>query len=223
MVALRPGVAPADFAPDSRAAAGARAQFGLGDGPLVLCLSRLVPRKGQDVLIRAWPQVAAAHPEARLVIAGSGKYGRKLRALAKASPAGAAITFTGRVDVADMPGLYAAAAVFAMPCRSRRFGMEVEGLGIVYLEAQAAGVPAVVGRSGGAPESVAEGETGYVVDGRAPGDVASRLVELLDDPTRAAAMGAAGRRRVERDWDWRTRYETLRALLSPDAPASPPE
>jgi phosphatidylinositol alpha-1,6-mannosyltransferase len=218
MARLSPGVDGPGFGRRAAppAPAEARAAFGLGDGPLVLCVSRLVPRKGQDRLIEGWPSVVAAHPKARLVIAGSGPYEARLRAMVAASraPAGS-IVMTGRVGDRQLPGLYGAASVFAMPCRSGLRGLDVEGLGIVFLEAQAAGVPVVAGRSGGAPDAVLEGETGFVVDGRTPGPAAARIVELLDGPARATAMGAAGRDWVGREWDWQSRYESLARLLRP--------
>jgi phosphatidylinositol alpha-1,6-mannosyltransferase len=216
MVRLTPAVTPAAFATAAGTGTDAEAvreRYGIGPGPVVLCVSRLVPRKGQDRLIVGWAQVVRAHPEARLVIAGGGPYEQQLRDLAATSPAAHRITLTGRVPDADLPGLYQAASVFAMPCRSRHLGLEVEGLGIVYLEAQAAGLPVVVGDSGGAPDAVLEGETGFVVDGSGPGEAADRIIELLDDPARAARMGAAGRSWVRECWDWQTRYADLCRLL----------
>ncbi|MDR3107831.1 MAG: glycosyltransferase family 4 protein [Bifidobacteriaceae bacterium] len=194
---------------------GAEPSLEFGSGPLVLCVSRLVPRKGQDQLIRAWPTVTASHPEAKLVIGGTGPYESKLRRLAAASPAAGSIILAGRIPDCQLADLYRSATVFAMPCRSRALGLEVEGLGIVYLEAAAAGLPVVAGASGGAPDAVLPGQTGHVVDGRRWQPSAARIIELLDDPAGAAAMGAAGRDWVRRDWDWQTRYETLSALLHP--------
>ncbi|MCL2787082.1 MAG: glycosyltransferase family 4 protein [Micrococcales bacterium] len=191
----------------------ARARHGLGEGPVVLSVSRLVPRKGQDRLIELWPSVVAVHPEARLVIVGTGSYEETLLEMAEASAASSSIVLTGRLPDADLADLYAAAAVFAMPCRSRLGGLEVEGLGIVFLEAQAAGVPVVVGRSGGAPEAVIDGETGLVVDPGDLGAIRGAVLELLGDPERAARMGAAGRAWVTSSWTWDARYEVLAGLL----------
>ncbi|MDR1187105.1 MAG: glycosyltransferase family 4 protein [Bifidobacteriaceae bacterium] len=217
MARLAPGVnlpsEPQELPMDDAAGSAARAALGLGGGPAVLCLSRLVRRKGQDQLIRGWPRVAASHPDATLVIAGTGPDERRLRRLAAESPAAGSIVLTGAVPTERMAGLYQAASVFAMPCRSRLFGLEVEGLGIVYLEAQAASVPVIVGDSGGAPEAVLPGETGFLVDGRDWRPAAARIIELLDNPSRAVAMGAAGRQWIERDWGWQSRYETLARLL----------
>ena len=108
---------------------------------------------------------------------------------------------------------YAAGDVFAMPCRTRRGGLDVEGLGIVYLEASAAGLPVVGGDSGGAPDAILEGETGYVVPGRDTGALAERLVALLTDPATARAMGDKGRAWIEREWSWDLMAARLRSLL----------
>ena len=123
------------------------------------------------------------------------------------------VVLAGPVAVGELPAHYAAGDVFAMPCRTRRGGLDVEGLGMVYLEAAACGKPVVAGTSGGAPETVREGETGHVVDPRSPAAVARVLNELLDDPDRARAMGAAGRQWVEQRWSWATIAETFDHLL----------
>ena len=112
------------------------------------------------------------------------------------------IRFTGTVPAADLPGYYAAGDVFAMPCRTRLGGIDVEGLGIVFLEASATGLPVVAGASGGAPDAVRHGETGLVVDGADTAEVAAALVELLGDPERARKLGAGGRDWVTREWSW---------------------
>lgn len=196
-----------------------RRELGLGERPLVLCVSRLVPRKGQDTLVRALPLVRRTVPDATLLIVGSGPYGRTLRRLARAQrarhglPEGA-IVFAGPREHAELPPYYAAADVFAMPCRTRRLGLEAEGLGIVYLEAAAAGLPVLAGDSGGAPDAVRDGETGYVVDGRDVGAVADRLTALLADPAAAAVLGAKGRAWVREEWSWDASARRLRELLS---------
>jgi len=191
-----------------------RDRHGLGDAPVCVCVSRLVPRKGQDVLIRAWPSVVAQVPDARLLLVGGGSYERRLRRLAAASPAADRITLTGEVPWADLPGHYAAGDVFAMPCRTRWLGLDLEALGVVFLEAAATGLPVVAGRSGGSPETVEQGATGLVVDGRKADQVGPAVAGLLADPARARAMGAAGRRRVEAEFAWpavAARFEKLLA------------
>jgi phosphatidylinositol alpha-1,6-mannosyltransferase len=125
---------------------------------------------------------------------------------------------TGSVPSAELAEHYAAGDVFAMPCRTRNRGLDVEGLGIVYLEASASGLPVIAGDSGGAPDAVREGETGYVVSGRDVDQVADRIVQLLVNSDLARAFGAAGRAWVERDWGWDVVAARLGALLDPDVP-----
>ena len=132
----------------------------------MVCLSRLVPRKGQDVLIKALPSIRRRVDGAALVIVGGGPYLETLRGLADECGVADHVTFTGAVPGDELPAHHALADVFAMPCRTRGGGMDVEGLGIVFLDASATGVPVVAGDSGGAPEAVQHNETGLVVDGR---------------------------------------------------------
>ncbi len=132
---------------------------------MVVCVSRLVPRKGQDTLIRAMPRILAREPDAVLLIVGGGPYEKDLRKLAYETGVADSVRFTGAVPWAELPAHYGAGDVFAMPCRTRRGGLDVEGLGIVYLEASATGLPVVAGDSGGAPDAVLDGETGWVVRG----------------------------------------------------------
>jgi phosphatidyl-myo-inositol dimannoside synthase len=212
MAQLSPGVDVEAFTP--RVDGGAvRERYGLAGAPVVVCVSRLVPRKGQDVLVAAWPQVLARHPTARLLLVGGGPAEGALRRAVAARGLAGSVVLTGGVAAPDLPAHYAAGDVFAMPCRTRRGGLDVEGLGMVYLEAAACGKPVVAGTSGGAPETVREGETGHVVDPRSPAAVARVLNELLDDPDRARAMGEAGRQWVEQRWSWATIAATFDRLL----------
>jgi phosphatidylinositol alpha-1,6-mannosyltransferase len=172
-----------------------------------------VARKGQDVLVAAWPRVLARHPGARLLLVGSGPAERSLRRAVAARGLEGSVVLTGAVPAEELPAHYAAGDVFAMPCRTRRAGLDVEGLGMVFLEAAACGRPVVAGTSGGAPEAVQEGVTGHVVDPRSPEAVAASINGLLDDPERARAMGAAGRAWVEQRWSWTTIAATFADLL----------
>jgi phosphatidylinositol alpha-1,6-mannosyltransferase len=190
-----------------------RAKYGLSDRPVIVCVSRLVPRKGQDMLIRALPEIRRRVPGAALLLGSGGPYRPKLERLARDLGVAADVVFTGSVPWAQLPELYAAGDVYAMPCRTRAGGLDVEGLGIVYLEASATGLPVVAGDSGGAPDAVLEGETGYVVGGRDVAAIAGRISDLLNDPDRAKAMGAAGRSWVEREWRWEQQAERLARLL----------
>ena len=199
---LPPGVDTERFRPDPASRDEMRARYGLGARPTVVCLSRLVPRKGQDMLIRALPEIRQRVDGAALVIAGGGPYLDTLRGLAEQFDVTEHVTFTGGVPSAELPAYHAMADVFAMPCRTRGAGLDVEGLGIVFLEASASGVPVIAGSSGGAPETVQHNKTGLVVDGRSVTQIADAVSELLADPDRAAAMGAAGREFVTTQWRW---------------------
>jgi phosphatidyl-myo-inositol dimannoside synthase len=210
---LPPGVDIERFAPDEVARAELRARYRLGHRPVVVCVSRLVPRKGQDMLIRALPAIRQRVHGAALVIVGGGPYQSSLRRLADRFGVAEHVVFTDGVPGDELPAHHAMADVFAMPCRTRGAGLDVEGLGIVYLEASASGVPVVAGRSGGAPETVRDGETGVVVDGWDVGAIAASVGDLLSDPDRAARMGKAGRRWVVENWQWHTQAERLSGLL----------
>jgi phosphatidylinositol alpha-1,6-mannosyltransferase len=211
---LAPGVDTDRFEPNSVARAELRARYRVGERPVILCLSRLVPRKGQDMLIRALPAIRQRIDGAALVIVGGGPYRTTLHRLAHEFGVAEHVVFTDGVPGEELPAHHAMADVFAMPCRTRGAGLDVEGLGIVYLEASASGVPVVAGRSGGAPESVIDGETGLVVDGWDVGAIAAAVGDLLADPDRAAHMGAAGRRWVVDNWQWRTKAQRLGELLT---------
>jgi len=189
-----PGVDVARFAPLDDAARGvARARFGLPlDSPVVLGLSRLVPRKGFDVLVRA---AGGLGDDVTVVIGGGGRDRRRLERLA-AQHAPGRVHFLGRVADDDLPALYGCVDVFAMLCRDRWGGLEAEGFGIVFLEAAAAGVPAVAGRSGGSHEAVVDGETGVVVDPRDIDAVRGAIDSLLRDHDLRTAMGRAARARA---------------------------
>ena len=209
---LSPGVDVDRFTPKADGA-GVRRQYGLGTAPVVVCVSRLVARKGQDVLVAGWPRVLARHPDARLLLVGGGPAEAALRRAVSRLDLERSVVFTGPIAADRLPEHYAAGDVFAMPCRTRRAGLDVEGLGMVFLEAAACGRPVIAGTSGGAPEAVQEGVTGHVVDPRSPDAVAAAIVGLLDDPAKGRAMGAAGRAWVEERWSWTTIAATFAGLL----------
>ena len=206
-----PGVDGERFRPLTPESAGkARADLGLPqDAELVVGVSRLVPRKGMDTLVRAAALLAPGHPDLVVAVAGKGRDLDRLRRLAV--DLGAPVRFLGRVPDELLPALYGCADVFAAPCRSRWRGLEQEGFGIVFLEAAACGVPQVAGDSGGAAEAVADGRTGVVV--RRPSDaseVAAAIAGLIYDPARRRAMGQAARRRALEHFS----YDRLAATLS---------
>ncbi|MGW1156795.1 glycosyltransferase family 4 protein [Streptomyces sp. NPDC002513] len=212
MVQLPPGVDEKTFHPGS-GGDEVRDRLGFTDRPVVVCVSRLVPRKGQDTLIRAMPRILAKEPEAALLIVGGGPYEKDLRRLAQETGVAGAVHFTGAVPWSELPAHYGAGDVFAMPCRTRRGGLDVEGLGIVYLEASATGLPVVAGDSGGAPDAVLDGETGWVVRGGCAEETADRIITLLGDPELRRRMGERGRQWVAEKWRWDLLAEKLEALL----------
>ncbi|GHF56947.1 glycosyl transferase family 1 [Kitasatospora xanthocidica] len=212
---LVPGVDPAAFRPGPVADGGraVRDRYRLHGRKVVLTVARLVPRKGQDTLIRALPLILGAVPEAALLIVGQGPDERRLRRLAARLPQDS-VVFAGGRGHEETPAYYAAADVFAMPCRTRRAGLEAEGLGIVYLEAAASGLPVVAGNSGGAPDAVLDGRTGAVVDGRDVRAVAEAVIRMLTTPE-GAAMGREGRRWAAAEWTWDGSADRLTRLLTP--------
>ena len=202
-VLVPPGVDPERFhplAPDERRRQ--RARLGLDpDALVVLGLSRLVPRKGFDVLVEAGAALAGRHPDLQVAIVGAGRDRRRLERLAEHH--GSPVRFLGRLPEADIPVVHAVADCFAMLCRDRWAGLEQEGFGIVFLEASACGVPVVAGRSGGSHEAVADGTTGFVLGRRADvAETAAALDRLLSDPALRHRMGAAGRRRAAEEYDY---------------------
>lgn len=212
MVQLPPGVDEKTFHSGSGGEA-VRTRLGLLGRPVVVCVSRLVPRKGQDTLILAMPRILREVPDAVLLVVGGGPYGTELERLAERTGVAGSVRFTGAVPWEELPGHFGAGDVFAMPCRTRRKGLDVEGLGIVYLEASATGLPVVAGDSGGAPDAVRDGETGWVVRGGSPEAAAERIVTLLKDAGLRRRMGERGRRWVEEAWRWDLLAGRLKSLL----------
>lgn len=199
MARLVPGVDATAFRP-AEGRAEIRARHGLDEAPVVVCISRLVRRKGQDRLIQSLAQIRRDVPGVKLLLVGEGPYEKDLRALAQASGVAGDVCFTGRVAWEDLPRYLAAGDVFAMPCRTRNRGFDVEGLGIVFLEAAAVGLPVIAGDSGGAPDAVLEGETGFVVQGDDVDAISKRIVWLFEHPDEAAQMGRRGREWVLEEW-----------------------
>ncbi|GMQ97986.1 MAG: GDP-mannose-dependent monoacylated alpha-(1-6)-phosphatidylinositol monomannoside mannosyltransferase [Acidimicrobiia bacterium] len=176
--------------------------------PVVGCVSRFVPRKGQDRLLRA---VAELDREVEVLLVGTGREESKLRKLADELDIN--VRFAVDVEWTELPGLYRSMDIFCMPCSSRWAGREVEGLGLVFLEAAASGLPVLAGDSGGSPETVRPGETGFVVSSIS--DIVEGLSMLLDDPVRARGMGEAGRALVESEFTWARVVERLNTGFEP--------
>ena len=209
---LPPGIDRERYHPGVSDAA-VRDRHGLDDHPVICCVSRLTLRKGQDKIIRALPWILREIPEARFLVVGTGPDLERLQSLAIRKKVADRVIFAGEVPGQVLPEYFRAGDVFAMPCRTRKLGLEVEAFGAVFLQASAVGRPNVAGDSGGAPEAVIHGETGLVVDGSEVDEVAEAILELLGDPEKAAKMGAAGADRVHRDLTWDAVSARLRGLL----------
>src|SRR4051794_10519886 len=209
---LAPGVDADVFRPGL--GAELRAELGLADRPVVVCVSRLMPRKGQDTLVRALPAVQRAAADTALLLVGGGPYRSRLESMAADAGVASSVVFTGSVQWPALPAYYGAGDVFAMPCRTRLGGADVEGLGIVYLEASACALPVIAGDSGGAPDAVRHNETGYVVDGRSEKALVDRVSGLLADPLARKSLGDAGRAWVSDQWSWQATLRGLAGLTS---------
>ena len=213
MVRLSPGVDTERFYPGC-GGSEVRSKLGIADdAPVVVCTARMVRRKGQDTLVKGWPQVVAAVPGARLLLVGDGPHLARVEDLAKSLGVVDSVIFTGSVPWDETPAYTDAGDVFAMPCRTRLMGLEPEAFGIVSVEAAACGLPVVVGRSGGAPETVLEGETGYIVDPYDIDELSGLLVRLLMDRSRSRLLGCRGRELVSSQWSWDRASSRMKELL----------
>ncbi len=210
MVKIAPGIDVEHFSPQE--SSSLRRELGIDSKKVIVSVGRLVHRKGQDHLIEAMPEILKNVPDAHLLMVGQGPYLEHLAKLVAIHKVENHVSFIGRIQYAELPRFICAGDLFAMPSRSRLAGLEVEGLGIVYLEASACGLPVVAGNSGGAPDAVVEGVTGLVVDGTNNGQIAAAIISLLNDPQRAQTMGAAGRQWIIENWRWElwsTRFNHL--------------
>ena len=204
LVKIAPGIDINHFKPerDPSKVNAVRAELKIGSEPLILSVGRLVHRKGQDKLITAMPKILAKRPDAKLLLIGQGPRKAKLDSLVAKYGIEDSVKFLGSIAYADLPKYLNAADLFVMPSRSRLMGLEVEGLGIVYLEASACALAVIAGSSGGAPDALLDGRTGYVVDGMDINQIANRVLSLIDNPKAAKEMGEAGRVWVESNWSW---------------------
>lgn len=181
--------------------------------PTIISVGRLVHRKGQDRLVEALSIIKEEVADVQLIFVGEGPYRKELDRLIKKHNLQGRVKFLGRISYQNLPKYLSMGDIFAMPSRSRLFGLEVEGLGIVYLEASSCALPVIGGSSGGAPDAVIHGETGYVVDGKDVKEIATRCIELLKDETLRLQMGRRGREWVESDWQWEIWSERFNDLL----------
>jgi len=212
MVKIAPGIDTSHFSPQADATQR-RTELGLESKKIIISVGRLVHRKGQDKLIQAFPTIVREIPSAHLLIVGEGPYRAHLEKLVEKLSLKANVTFVGRIFYNDLPSYLSASDVFVMPSRSRFFGLEVEGLGIVYLEASACAIPVVAGVSGGAPDAVQEGITGLCVDGTNIGQIAEAVIHICSDSKRATKMGLAGRNWVIEQWQWEIWSKQFNSLL----------
>ena len=201
MVKIAPGIDTSHFSPQA-SARELREALGLRDKKVIVSVGRLVHRKGQDFLIRALPEILKSHPDAHILLVGEGPYRSELEKLARELNLQDAITFIGRIQYAALPTYICVGDIFAMPSRSRLAGLEVEGLGIVYLEASACELPVIAGKSGGAPDAVLEGISGVTVEGTNATEIAKAAIYLMSDPIKAKEMGKRGREWIEAQWRW---------------------
>ena len=210
-----PGVNATEFSPGNLSSGNQlRTELGWTDRPVIVCVSRLMARKGQDELIRALPKIHQTAPNASLIIVGDGPYRKDLERLVKKLGLENFVHLTGKVSQTELSKWYAAGDIFAMPCRTRMGGWDVEGLGIVFLEGSATGLPVIVGDSGGAVDAVIDSETGYLVDGTNTAEIADRFAYLFANPDVAKKMGEAGRNWVTQEWTWDQNFKKLDGLLS---------
>ena len=211
MVKIAPGIDVEHFSPQD--SSELREELGLDEKKVIVSVGRLVHRKGQDHLIESMPEILAKVPNAHLLIVGRGPYLEHLAKLVVVNKIENHVSFIGRVQYAELPRFICAGDVFAMPSRSRFAGLEVEGLGIVYLEASACGLPVVAGNSGGAPDAVVEGVTGLVVDGTNNTQIADAIITLLTNPQQCKEMGNAGQAWIKENWRWEIWSKRFNELL----------
>jgi phosphatidylinositol alpha-1,6-mannosyltransferase len=212
MVKVAPGIDVDHFIPTD--ASVLRGSLGIAEKKVIVSVGRLVHRKGQDHLIEAMPEILKVVPSAHLLLVGEGPYRDHLQNLVKQHRLEASVTFIGRIQYNDLPMYICAGDIFAMPCRSRLMGLEVEGLGIVYLEASACGLPVLAGNSGGAPDAVVQNKTGLVVDGTDHKQIATAAIELLTNVELSQKMGIAGRQWIIDNWRWEIWSKDFEDLLN---------
>ena len=212
MVRIAPGISINHFVPGEKSPELV-ARYGLEGKKTIVCVGRLVHRKGQDRLIEAMSGIVEAIPDVALLLVGEGPYKKKLVGLVEKNKMEKNVRFVGRVQYSELPAHIQLGDIFAMPSRSRFFGLEVEGLGIVYLEASSCGIPVIAGASGGAPDAVLQNETGLVVDGNDVSAIAKASIDLLNNPQLRASMSKRGRDWAIAEWSWTLWGERFSALL----------
>lgn len=203
LIKIAPGIDTAHF----------QLQQSKKSNPTIISVGRLVHRKGQDRLVEALALIKEEVPDVQLLFVGEGPHRKELDRLIRRNNLQGSVKFLGRISYQNLPKYLSMGDIFAMPSRSRFFGLEVEGLGIVYLEASSCALPVIGGSSGGAPDAVIHGETGFVVDGEDVKEIAARCIELLRDETLRIRMGQRGREWVESEWQWKIWSDKFNELL----------
>jgi phosphatidylinositol alpha-1,6-mannosyltransferase len=211
MVKIAPGIDTEHFSP--RNSKELRESLNLAEKKVIVCVARLVHRKGQDRLIEVMPEILSSVPNAHLLIVGEGPYREHLVKRVNQLKIKDDVTFVGRIGYEQLPEYICVGDLFAMPSRSRFWGLEVEGLGISYLEASACGLPVIAGASGGAPDAVDPGKSGVVVNGVDDVAIAKAVISFLNDPETSKNMGGYGRKWVVEKWRWEIWSEAFEQLL----------
>lgn len=186
-------------------------QYELDGKKIILTIGRLVERKGHDMVIKAMPQILKSTPNAKYLVVGDGPYRKKLEQLVNQNNLREHVIFLGKVANKNMPAIFQIADVFAMPNRQLKNG-DVEGFGIVFLEAGLFGKPVIGGRNGGVPEAIADEQTGLLVDPENLNDITAKITRLLNDESYAHKLGMQGLERAS-DFDWKDQVETIKTLL----------
>ncbi|MCH7614314.1 MAG: glycosyltransferase family 4 protein [Nitrospinae bacterium] len=209
---IHPGVDAAAFCVNKDEIQRVRQRHQLGDGSILLIVGRLQKRKGQDMLIKALPMIQKRYPQTKCLIVGTGEEELYLKQLTNEVGVNQSVIFVGRVDSQDLAAYYGVCDLFVMP--NRQIGEDIEGFGMVFLEASATGKAVIGGNSGGTDDAILDGVTGLRVDGNKVEDIAEAVIGLLSDPERARSMGENGRRRVETEFSWDSIFQQTRSLAS---------
>jgi len=209
---IHPGVHIQSFCTSSEAVQLIRQKHHLGAAPVLLTVGRMQRRKGQDMVIQALPRIRQKMPHVKYVMVGTGEELASLSTLTQELGVQDSVVFAGGVPDQELAAYYAACDVFIMP--NRQIGGDIEGFGIVYLEAGAAGKPVIGGKSGGTDDAIVDGVTGIRIDGNNRVEIADAVIDLLSTPERAKAMGACGRRRVENEFTWDAVAQRTRVLCA---------
>jgi phosphatidylinositol alpha-1,6-mannosyltransferase len=209
---IHPGVHVQSFCAGPEAAQRVRQKHHLEEALILLTVGRMQRRKGQDMVIQALPRIRQGMPHVKYVMVGTGEELTSLSTLAQELGVQDSVVFAGNVPDQELAAYYAACDVFIMP--NRQIGGDIEGFGIAYLEAGAAGKPVIGGKSGGTDDAIVDGVTGILVDGHSSVEIADAVIDLLSTPDKAKIMGIRGRQRVENEFTWDAVVQRTRMLCA---------